>query len=186
MAGMLVLMVGEFVPLVTASLIAALLVVLTGCLTMDKAYEAVDWKSIILIAGMLPMSTALQKVGLVDLIATGFVDTLGDMGPLAVMMGLFLLTSIFTQVLSNTATTVVIAPIGLAAAQTLGIQPHAFLMTVGIAASMAFASPVASPTNTLVMGAGNYRFGDYVKVGLPLIFLTLVGVALLLPFIFPF
>lgn len=186
MAGMLVLMVGEFVPLVTASLVAALLVVLTGCLTMDKAYEAVDWKSIILIAGMLPMSTALQKVGLVDLIATGFVDTLGDMGPLAVMMGLFLLTSIFTQVLSNTATTVVIAPIGLAAAQTLGIQPHAFLMTVGIAASMAFASPVASPTNTLVMGAGNYRFGDYAKVGLPLIFLTLVGVALLLPLIFPF
>jgi di/tricarboxylate transporter len=186
MAGMLVLMVGEFVPLVTASLVAALLIVLTGCLTMDKAYDAIDWRSIVLIAGMLPMSTALEKVGLVNLIATGFVDTLGGIGPLAVMIGLFLLTSIFTQVLSNTATTVVIAPIALAAAQTLDIQPHAFLMSVAIAASMAFASPVASPANTLVMGAGNYRFSDYVKVGVPLILLLLVAVALLLPLIFPF
>lgn len=186
MAGMLVLMVGEFVPLITAALIAALLVVLTGCLTMDKAYDAIDWKSIVLIAGMLPMSTALSKVGLVDLIANGFVDTLGGMGPLAVMVGLFLLTSLFTQVLSNTATTVVIAPIALAAAQTLSIRPHAFLMAVAIAASMAFASPVASPTNTLVMGAGSYRFSDYAKVGVPLILLMLVAVALLLPVIFPF
>jgi di/tricarboxylate transporter len=186
MVGMLVLMVGEVVPLVTAALIAALLVVLTGCLTMDKAYDAIDWKSIVLIAGMLPMSTALEKVGLVNLIATGFVDTLGGIGPLAVMVGLFLLTSLFTQVLSNTATTVVIAPIALAAAQTLDIQPQAFLMAVAIAASMAFASPVASPTNTLVMGAGSYRFSDYVKVGVPLILLMLVAVALLLPVIFPF
>ena len=186
MLGMLALMVGEFVPLVAASMVAALLVVLTGCLTMEKAYDAIDWKSIVLIAGMLPMSTALEKVGLVNLIATGFVDTLGGISPLAVMIGLFLLTSIFTQVLSNTATTVVIAPIALVAAQTLGIQPQAFLMAVAIAASMAFASPVASPTNTLVMGAGNYRFSDYVKVGVPLIFLMLLAVSLLLPLIFPF
>ncbi|WP_420631668.1 SLC13 family permease [Candidatus Leptofilum sp.] len=186
MVGMLVLMVGEFVPVVTAVLVAALLVVLTGCLTMDKAYDAIDWKSIVLIAGMLPMSTALQKVGLVDMIANGFVDTLGGSGPLSVMLGLFLLTSLFTQVLSNTATTVVIAPIALVAAETLDIQPQAFLMAVAIAASMAFASPVASPTNTLVMGAGNYRFSDYVKVGVPLIILMLVAVALLLPLIFPF
>ncbi|GJM40208.1 MAG: SLC13 family permease [Ardenticatenaceae bacterium] len=186
MIGMLVLMVGEFVPLVTGAMVAALMMVLTGCLTMDKAYDAIDWKSIVLIAGMLPMSTALQKVGLVDMIASGFVDTLGEISPLAVMIGLFLLTSLFTQVLSNTATTVVIAPIALVAAETLGIQPQAFLMAVAIAASMAFASPVASPTNTLVMGAGNYRFSDYMKVGVPLIFIMLVAVALLLPLIFPF
>lgn len=186
MAFMLVLMVGEFVPLVTASLIAALLVVLTGCLTMDRAYDAIDWKSIVLIAGMLPMATALEKVGLVNMIANGFVDTLGGIGPLAVMAGLFLLTSVFTQVLSNTATTVILAPIALAAAQTLDVRPHAFLMAVAVAASMAFASPVASPANTLVMGAGNYRFSDYTKVGVPLIFLTLIAVVLLLPLIFPF
>ena len=183
---MLSLMVGEFVPLVTASMLAAMLVVLTGCLTMDRAYAAIDWKSIVLIAGMLPMSTALDKVGLVNLIASGFVNTLGNISPLAVMIGLFLLTSLFTQVLSNTATTVVIAPIALTAAQSLGITPHAFLMAVAIAASMAFASPVASPTNTLVMGAGNYSFKDYMRVGVPLIILMLVCVVLVLPLIFPF
>lgn len=99
---------------------------------------------------------------------------------------MFLLTSIFTQVLSNTATTVIVAPIALAAAQTLGIQPYAFLMAVAIAASMAFATPVASPVNTLVMGAGDYRFGDYIKVGVPMILLTLIVSILLLPLLFPF
>ncbi|MCP4421430.1 MAG: SLC13 family permease [Chloroflexi bacterium] len=186
MVGMLLLMIAGILPVAQATMLAALLMVLSGCLTMDKAYSAIDWKSIVLIAGMLPMSTALSKVGLVDLVAQGFVDTLGGIGPWAIMAGLFLLTSLFTQVLSNTATTVVIAPIALVSAQTLGVQPHAFLMAVAIAASMAFASPVASPTNTLVMGAGNYRFGDYIKVGIPLIFLTFIISVLILPLLFPF
>ncbi len=186
MLGMLFLMIADILPVAQATMLAALLMVLTGCLTMDKAYNAINWKSIVLIAGMLPMSTALSKVGLVDLIARGFVDTLGSLGPLALMAGLFLLTSLFTQVLSNTATAVVIAPIALVSAQTLGVQPQAFLMAVAIAASMAFASPVASPTNTLVMGAGHYRFGDYIKVGVPLILLTFVFSILILPLIFPF
>jgi di/tricarboxylate transporter len=186
MIGLLLLMIGEILPVAPSTMLAALLMVLTGCLTMDAAYNAIDWKSIVLIAGMLPMSTALSKVGIVDLVAQGFVDTLGGWGPLAVMAGLFLLTTIFTQVLSNTATTVVIAPIGFAAATTLGVMPHAFLMAIAIAASMAFASPVASPTNTLVMGAGSYRFSDYIKIGVPLIFLALVATVLLLPLIFPF
>jgi di/tricarboxylate transporter len=160
--------------------------VVFGCLTMDEAYRAIDWKSIVLIAGMLPMSTALEKVGLVDLAATGLVSMLGNFDPRIALAGLFLATSMFTQVLSNTATTVIIAPIALAAAKDLGVAPHAFLMGVAIAASMAFASPVASPTNTLVMGAGNYRFGDYIKVGVPLIVLMLVAVTFILPLIFPF
>lgn len=186
MVGMLALMIGDILPVAPSTMLAALLMVLTGCLTMDRAYGAIDWKSIVLIAGMLPMSTALDKVGLVDVVANGFVDTLGSLGPLAIMAGLFLLTTIFTQVLSNTATTVVIAPIAFAAAQTLGIQPHAFLMAVAIAASMAFASPVASPTNTLVMGAGNYRFSDYIKIGVPMIVLMLIVTVLVLPIVFPF
>jgi di/tricarboxylate transporter len=186
MIGMLLLMIGDILPVAQATMLAALLMVLTGCLTMDKAYNAIDWKSIVLIAGMLPMSTALSKVGLVDLVAQGIVDTLGGIGPWAIMAGLFLLTSLFTQVLSNTATTVVIAPIALVSAQTLGVQPHAFLMAVAIAASMAFASPVASPTNTLVMGAGHYRFSDYIKVGVPLILLTFIVSVLILPLLFPF
>ena len=100
-------------------------------------------------------------------------------------IGLFILTSAFTQVLSNTATTVLVAPIALAAAQQLDVQPYAFLMAVAIAASMAFASPVASPVNTLVMGAGNYRFSDYVKIGIPLMLITLVLTVLFLPLLWP-
>lgn len=179
-------LVGEWIPIATASLLAALLMVLTGCLTMDDAYRAIDWKSIVLVAGMLPMSTALQRVGLVDIAAQGLVDTFGQISPLALLAGLFLLTSLFTQVLSNTATTVVVAPVALAAANSIGAAPQAFLMAVAVAASMAFVTPVASPVNTLVMGAGDYRFVDYIKVGLPLVFITLVGVVLVLPLVFPF
>jgi di/tricarboxylate transporter len=183
--GMLVLIVTNVVPIAAASMLAALAMVLTGCLTMDEAYEAIDWKSVVLVAGMLPMSLALEKVEVVNLVAQGLTDSLGEVGPLVVMVGLFLLTSLFTQVLSNTATTVIIAPIALATAQELGVRPFAFLMTVAIAASMAFASPVASPVNTLVMGAGNYRFGDYIKIGVPMILVMLVVTVLILPVLWP-
>ncbi len=184
--GMLLIMIAGALPLAAASMLAGLLMVLAGCLTMDEAYQAIDWKSVVLVAGMLPMSIALEKVALVDAAAQGLVFGLGGFGPRAILVGLFLLTSLFTQVLSNTATTVVAAPIALAAAQTLGVAPQAFLMAVAIAASMAFASPVASPVNTLVMGAGNYRFGDYFKVGLPMILLALTATAVLLPWLWPF
>ena len=183
---MLLAMITDALPVATATMGAGLLMVLTGCLSMDDAYEAIDWKSVVLVAGMLPMSTALGKVGLVDVAANGLVNSFGQMGPLAVLAGLFLITSLFTQVLSNTATTVVIAPIALVVAQSLGVLPQAFMMSVAIAASMAFASPVASPTNTLVLGAGEYRFSDYIKVGVPLIFLMLVATVIFLPLLFPF
>lgn len=185
LVGMLGLMVSGWVSITAASMLAGLAMVLTGCLTMDEAYDAIDWKSIVLIAGMWPLSIALEKVGLVTLVADAFTSTLGDAGPLAVMGGLFLMTAVFTQVLSNTTTTVILAPIALATATTLGVQPYAFLMSVAIAASMAFASPVASPVNTLVMGPGEYRFIDYAKVGIPLILLTMVAALLVLPLLFP-
>lgn len=186
LVGMLVLMITNLVPIVAASMLAGLAMILTGCLTIDDAYEAVDWKSIVLVAGMLPMSIALEKVGLIDLVAQGLINSIGNYGPLVVLGGLFLLTSLFTQVLSNTVTTVLIAPIGLGAAQQLGVQPYAFLMAIAIAASMAFASPVASPVNTLVMGAGNYRFSDFIKIGTPLIFITLIVSVLIIPLLWPF
>ncbi len=168
------------------SLTAALAMILTGCLTMDEAYEAIDWKSIILIAGMIPMSTALQKVGLADTMANGFTSYLGAYGPYAIMAGLFLLTSVFTQVISNTATTVILAPIALTIALQFDVRPQPFLMAVAIAASMAFASPVASPVNTLVMGAGNYSFRDYVKIGTPMLLVMLVVTLIFVPIVFPF
>lgn len=184
--GMLVALVAGIGSVAAVSMTAGLLMVLTGCLTMDDAYAAIDWKSIVLIAGMLPMSTALEEVGLVAEIAQGLTDVLGGLGPLVIMAGLFLITSVFTQVISNTATAVVIAPIALATARELDVAPQAFLMAVSIAASMAFASPVASPVNTLVMGAGNYRFADYIRAGVPMILImllvTLIGVPLLWPF----
>jgi len=184
--GMLVALIAGIGDVTTVSMVAALAMVLSGCLSMDDAYDAIDWKSIVLIAGMLPMSTALEQVGLVARAAQGLTDVLGGYGPLVVMAGLFLLTSAFTQVLSNTATAVVVAPIALATAREMGVQPQAFLMAVGIAASMAFASPVASPVNTLVMAAGNYRFVDYARAGVPMIFLMLLIVLFVVPVLWPF
>lgn len=186
LVAMLVAMVANLLPLTSASMLAALLIVLTGCLNADEAYGFIDWKSIVLIAGMLPMSTALERVGLVNLIAENLTGLLGVYGPIAVLAGLFIGTAAFTQLMSNTATAVLLTPLAVASAQTLGVQPQAFLMAVGIAASMAFATPVASPVNTLVMGAGNYRFGDYAKVGIPLVFITLIVALLVLPILWPF
>ncbi len=185
LVGMLVVLVTNLLPVAVAAMLAGLLMILTGCVSIDEAYEAVDWKSIVLIAGMLPMATALERVGLVGLAADWMTSSFGEMSPLFIIGSLFLVTSLFTQVLSNTATAVLIAPIALAAATNLGLRPYAFLMAVAIAASMAFASPVASPVNTLVMGAGNYSFKDFMKVGLPMILLMMVVSLLLLPVLWP-
>lgn len=185
LVGMLVMLVTNFVPISTAALLAGFLMIIVGCIEAKDAYDTVDWKSIILIAGMLPMTTALQKVGLVQISVQWLANTLGSMGPYLTLTTLFLLTSLFTQVISNTATTVLIAPIALSLSQNLGYQPQAFLMLVAIAASTAFASPVSSPVNTLVMGAGEYRFSDYLKVGGPLILVILIVSVLVLPLIWP-
>ncbi len=186
MFGMVLLLVLDMMPTVQAALLAAVVMILTGCLTMDEAYDAMDWKSLILIAGMLPMSTALVKVGLIDDLANGLTASVGEIGPLAVLAALFIVTMLFTQVLSNTATAVIIAPLALITARDLDVSPDPLLMGVAMAASMAFASPVASPVNTLVMGAGNYKFIDYVKVGVPLSLLMFVLSMLVIPILFPF
>jgi len=181
MVGMLVFLVAGWLPLATTAMITAFLMIISGCLNMKQAYNSVDWKSIVLIAGMLPMTTALQKVGLVQIGSNWVASILGGVGIVPTLASLFLITSLFTQVISNTATTVLIAPVALSLALQLGYQPQAFLMTVALAASTAYATPVASPVNTLVMAAGNYRFKDYAKVGIPLIFISLVITVLLLP-----
>ena len=185
LVGMLALLVSSWLPLSTTAMIAAFLMIITNCLNIKDAYNTVDWKSIILIAGMLPMTTALQKVGLVEIGANWLAGTMEGWGNLPTMAALFLVTSLFTQVISNTATTVLLAPIALTLAIRLGHQPQAFLMLVAVAASTAYASPIASPVNTLVMGAGNYRFKDYLKVGIPLILIMMVITVLLLPLLWP-
>ncbi|PJF24757.1 MAG: hypothetical protein CUN53_16230 [Phototrophicales bacterium] len=186
MVTMIALVAFNILDLAPASILAALAVILTGCIDVDAAYDNIDLKTLFLMAGMLPMSTALAKVGLVDMVATGFVSALGQGGTVVVMAGIFILTAAMTQVLSNTATAVLIAPLALATAQQLGVQPHAFLMSAAVAASMAFATPIASPVNTLVVSAGGYRFMDYVRVGVPLVILSLLASVIVLPILFPF
>jgi di/tricarboxylate transporter len=165
---MLILMASKWVPSVAAVLIAALAMVTTGCVRMKDAYSAINWESLVLIAGMLPMAEALEQSGGINLIVDGLVASLGNFGPYAVLAGLFMLTSLFSQFISNTATTVLVAPIAVNIAAKLHLSPYPFLMTVAISASTAFATPVASPVNTLVLGPGGYGFADFAKVGIPL------------------
>jgi Trk K+ transport system NAD-binding subunit len=186
MFAMLVILMFDALPLVTASLLAALAIVLSGCLTMDEAYDSIDWKSILLIGGMLPMATALTEVGLVNEIALQVQNSVGNSDPRIILGVLFLLTSTLTQVLSNTATAVLLAPIALQISESLGLSPYALLMSVALGASMAFATPVASPVNTLVLGAGQYKFADFAKVGLPLIVIGFVISVIIIPIFFPF
>jgi di/tricarboxylate transporter len=184
-AAMLALMAFGIVPSVTAVLLAATAMVLARCVTMEEAYRAVNWQSVVLIAGMLPMAVALGKTGALDLMVDGMIGTLGNFGPVVMMAGLFLLTTVFSQFISNTATAVLIAPIAIGAAAGLGVSPYPLLMTVALAASTAFSTPMASPVNTLVMGPGNYAFADFIKLGVPLQLLAMVITLLAVPLLFP-
>jgi di/tricarboxylate transporter len=171
---------------VMAAGLAAIAMVLSGALSMEQAYRSMSWESVVLIAGILPMATALEVTGGMQLVVDALVNAVGPYGPLALLVGLFLLTSLASQVISNTATAVLVAPIALQAAVTLGISPYPLLMTVALAASTAFATPVASPVNTLVLGVGKYRFGDFLRVGVALQLLVLVITAVAVPWFFPF
>lgn len=182
---MLVLMSFDLLPAVVSVLLVAGLALLTGCLTSEEAYHSVSWQSLIMLCFMLPSALALEKTGGVRIVADLLVGALGGFGPQAILAGLFLLTSVFSQFISNTATTIVIAPIALEAATAAHVAPHAYLMAVAVAASSAFVTPVASPVNTLVMAPGKYRFGDFVKVGLPLQILVLILSVVFLPLLFP-
>lgn len=184
---MIVLMIFEVFPAVISVLIAAVLMVATGCLrSMDSAYKTINWESIVLIGGMIPMSTAIEKTGAAALLSESLVSSLGSYGPIALLAGIYFATSTLTLFISNTACAVLFAPIALAAAVQLGVSPLPFMFAVSIAASMCFAVPFSTPPNALVMSAGRYTFMDYVKVGLPAQLLLGVAVVALLPLFFPF
>jgi len=187
MIAMVVTMAFGWLPPVTSVLIASILMILTGCLrNVEAAYKTINWESIILFAGMIPLSIAMEKTGASALISGGIVSGLGLYGPLAVLAGIYLVTSFLTLFLSNTATAVLLAPIALESALALGVNPKAFLFAVAVAASMCFASPFSTPPNALVMSAGRYTFMDYVKIGLPLQLLYAVIMIIVLPLLFPF
>lgn len=182
---MMLVMTFGLVANVTAVLAAAVLLVLTRCINMEDAYRSINFESVVLIAAILPMATALDKTGGLGLAADQLLSLTAGMGPLALMAALFVFTAILSQVVSNTATTVLVAPIAIQAALSMDVNPHAVLMTVAIAASSAFATPVASPVNTLVLGAGGYRFTDFARVGVPLQLLIMAATLLVVPLFFP-
>lgn len=186
---MIAMMVFDFIPVepVTAVLIAAVLMVLTGCLrNVEAAYKTINWETIVLFAAMLPMSLALEKTGVSELISGSLVNSLGSYGPLALMAGIYFTTSLLTMFISNTVTAVLMAPIALQSAVQIGISPVPLLFGVTVAASMCFASPFSTPPNALVMPAGQYTFMDYIKVGLPLQIIMGIVMVLVLPLLFPF
>lgn len=175
------------IPLHVTSVIGALIIVITGVLTDKQAYRAIDWTTIFLFAGMLPLASALAKTGAGKIIADILIKALGDTAsPYVITAGLFLLTCTLTQFMTNTASTALLAPIGIAIAQGLGADPRAVLIAIAIAASCAFATPVGTAPNTLVLGPGNYRFIDYIKVGGPLIVVCFIVSVIIIPIVWPF
>lgn len=186
---MIAMMVFDFIPVapVTAVLIASVLMILTGCFrSVEAAYKTINWESIVLIAAMMPMSTALEKTGASALMSEALVGNIGTFGPVALLAAIYFTTSLLTMFISNTATAVLMSPIALSSAISAGISPIPLLFAVAVSSSMCFASPFSTPPNALVMKAGQYTFMEYVKVGLPLQIIMGIVMTLVLPLLFPF
>jgi di/tricarboxylate transporter len=185
MAAVLLPVILGWLPIAIAAVVGAALMVLVGCLSMEEAYRIIEWKAVFLIAGMLPLGFALERTGAARFLAEGVANTVGGLGPLAVVASLFILAAMASQVMPNPAVVVLLAPIALNTADDMGISPYALMMTVALSASASFLSPVAHPANVLILGPGGYRFTDYIKVGLPLTLVVLIAVLLVLPIFWP-
>jgi di/tricarboxylate transporter len=183
---MVFLLATGLVPPVVSALSAALAMVLFRVITIQQAYRGISWTTVLLVAGMIPMATAVTTSGAGELVATGIVNLVGDAGPTAIVAALFVITVVFGQLISNTATALVMIPIAVAAADQLQISPQPILMSVCVAAAVAFLTPVATPANMIIMGPAGYRFGDYWRLGLPLVGLFAVVGIFLVPVIWPF
>lgn len=174
-----------WVPIYIAVVMGAAFMVLTKCLTMEEAYRYIEWKAVFLIAGMLPLGVALDQSGAARLLAEGVVGVLGPFGPYAVLFGLLVITFLGTSIIPTSALVVLMVPIALKTSASLGISPHALMMGIAMAASSSFTSPISHPANVLVMGPGNYRFIDFIKVGVPLTLVILVVLMVTLPLLWP-
>ena len=182
-----VIMATEIMPLHVAAVAGAMLAVITGCISEKEAYNAIDWTTIFLFAGTLSLATALDQTGAGKMVANAVIGLVGEStSPYVLMTACFILSAGLTQFMSNTASCALLAPIGLHIAAGMGASRHAILMTIGIAASAAFATPIATPPNTLVLGPGGLKFMDYVKIGLPLLLITYIGCLLIIPRVWPF
>ncbi len=179
------LMVSGIIPNVQAAIIGCLLMGLLGCINITSAYRSIDWKTIVLIVGMLPFSIALERTGGVDLAAETLMAATGGAGTYIILGSLFAITAILGMFISNTATAVLMAPVAIALAEELNASPYPFAMIVALAASTAFMTPVSSPVNTLVVGPGNYSFGDFARIGIPFSILVLIVSVIMVPWLLP-
>nr|MDQ2704137.1 SLC13 family permease [Pseudomonadota bacterium] len=186
LVAMVVLLATGLVPPAVAGLLAAGAIVLTGIMNVAQSYRAIDWTTVILVGAMMPLSTAMIETGAARMMAEHLVALVGDAGPIALLAGLFVLTAVMGQLISNTATALIVIPIGVAAAATMGISPRPVLMSTAVAAAAAFLTPIATPTNLMVMGPGGYAFSDYWKLGLPLLLWFFLVAVFLVPMIWRF
>ena len=186
MAGVILLSVSGVLPIMVAATLGAVVMILTGCLTIKESYESIDWSIIILIAGTLPLGHAMENSGAAQLIAEQLIGWVGPFGPWVVLGAVFLITFCLTEVMSHAAAAVLVAPIAYNTAVDLAVSPKPFFMAVAIAASMCFMTPISHQSNALVMGPGGYKFFDYTKVGTPLNIAIWLIATLLIPLVFPF
>ncbi len=175
-----------WLPIVASALLGCLALVALRLLTPDEAYESIDWQVILLLAGIIPLGIALQKTGGAGMAADALLNVLGPYGPLATLAAIYLMTSALTEVMSNNASAVLVVPIALATAESMGVDPKPLLIAVAFAASTSFATPISYQTNTMVYTAGGYRFSDFVKVGMPLNIIFWISAIILIPRFFPF
>jgi di/tricarboxylate transporter len=185
MLSVIVMAISDWLPIANAAILGATMMILTGCLSMEQAYRAIDWRAVFLIAGMLPLGIAMQDSGAAEFLAAAAMRVLGDGGPWVAIMGLYLVTAAATMIVPTAALIVLMAPIVLSTCTELGIAPHTAMMAVAMAASASFTSPISHPANILIMGPGGYRFSDYIKIGGPLTLIVFVAVMLLLPVFWP-
>jgi di/tricarboxylate transporter len=174
-----------WLPIAIAAIIGATCMVISGCLNMEQAYRAIDWRAVFLIAGMLPLGVAMQDTGAANYVAAEVMSLLGDSGPWTVIAGLYAMTALGTMIIPTAALVVLMSPIVLSACAEMGIEPQTAMMAVAMAASASFTSPISHPANILVMGPGGYRFVDYIKLGVPLTLVVFLTVMFLLPVFWP-
>lgn len=185
MTGVILTVVVGWLPIAIAAVAGAVLMVLTGCLSMEEAYRQINWQAVFLIAAMLPLGIALEDSGTAQFLAERVIGLVGGYGGLALLAGLFVLTTVASQVMPNAAVMVLMAPIALNTAADTGVSPYALMMGLAIAASASFMSPIGHPANSLVMGPGGYRFSDFVKIGIPMTLVVLLVTLVVLPLVWP-